>query len=120
MPKSTKRIRQVADMIQRYISQSLRQDIKDPRLVDVAITEVVVSSDLRIAKVYYSVIRESSIKEAGEALKHAGGHFRHIIATNLDLRYTPVLNFYYDETIAYAERIENLIKGIHERKNEED
>lgn len=120
MPKSTKRIRQIADMIQRYISQALRQDIKDPRLADVVITDVKVSPDLRIAKVYFSVIKESLLKDAQEALQHAAGHFRHIIATHIDLRYTPVLNFYYDETIAYAERVENLLKGINERKNEED
>jgi ribosome-binding factor A len=120
MPKSTKRIHQVADMIQRYLSQALRQEIKDPRLANVAITEVVVSPDLRNAKIYFSLINESALKETEEALRRAAGHFRHIVATNIDLRYTPVLNFYYDETIPYAERLERLMNNINENKNEEN
>jgi ribosome-binding factor A len=119
MPKSTKRIRQVADMIQRYLSQALRQEIKDPRLSNVVITDVAVSPDLRNAKVYFSIVNDSELTETQEVLNRAVGHFRHIIATHIDLRYTPVLHFYYDETAAYAEKLGRLLKDIDEKKNEE-
>lgn len=119
MPKSTKRSRQVADMIQRHLSVALRQHIQDPRLANVAITDVVLSPDLRVAKIYFTLVKDSELEEAQTALKNAAGHFRHIIATHIDLRYTPVLNFFYDETIAHAERLNRLIQQAEGKKPDE-
>lgn len=109
MPKISKRVRQVADMIQRYLSLELRQKIHDPRLADIVITEVKLSPDLRNAKIYFSLLKESELAEVQTALNNAVGHFRHIIATHIDLRYTPMLHFHHDETIAHAERLNRLI-----------
>lgn len=119
MPKSSKRTRQIADMIQRQLSLALRQEIKDPRLADVAITDVVLSADLRIAKIYFSLIKDSELAAVQNALKNATGHFRHIIATHIDLRYTPVLNFFYDETIAHAERLSRLLQQAEGKTTDE-
>jgi ribosome-binding factor A len=110
MPKPSKRTRQVADMIQRYLSTALRQEIKDPRLADVTITDVVLSPDLRMAKIYFTLIKASELSTAQTALQNASGHFRHIIAANMDLRFTPALTFYYDETIEHAERLDRLLR----------
>ena len=120
MPKSSKRTRQIADMIQRELSIALRQEIKDPRLADVVITEVVLSPDLRIAKIYFALVRDSELSAAQVALTNAAGHFRHIIATHIELRYTPVLKFYYDETITHAERLTRLIEQAEGKKTDAD
>lgn len=120
MPKSSKRTRQIADMIQRQLSLALRRDIKDPRLADVVITDVILSADLRVAKIYFSLIKDNELTVVQTALKNASGHFRHIIASNIDLRYTPVLNFYYDETIMHAERLSRLLQQADERKIHDD
>lgn len=119
MPKSSKRSRQVADMIQRQLSIALRQQIQDPRLADVVITDVVLSPDLRVAKIYFTLVKDSELATAQTALKNAAGHFRHIIATHTDLRYTPVLNFFYDETIVHAERLSRLLKQAEGKKTDE-
>lgn len=110
MPKSSKRTRQIADMIQRCLAITLRQEIKDPRLADVTITDVALTADLRIAKIYFTLVKDSDLPAAQAALRNAAGHFRHIIATSVDLRYTPALNFYYDETIAHAELLSRLLR----------
>jgi ribosome-binding factor A len=119
MPKSSKRTRQVADMIQRELSTALRREIKDPRLANVVITDVHLSPDLRIAKIYFSLIKDSELSVVEAALKKASGHFRHLIATTIDLRFTPNLAFYYDETIVYAERLSQLLKQAEESKTDE-
>jgi ribosome-binding factor A len=109
MPKSSKRTRQIADMIQRYLAVALRQEIKDPRLVNVTITDVTLTADLRMAKVYFTLVKDQDLTAAQAALHKAAGHFRHIIAVNLELRFTPSLTFYYDETILHAERLSRLL-----------
>lgn len=119
MPKSSKRPRQVADMIQRELALALRQEIKDPRLTDVSITDVVLSPDLRLAKVYFALVKDIELPAALAALTNAAGHFRHIIATHIKLRYTPVLKFYYDETITHAERLARLIQQAEGQKKDE-
>lgn len=117
--KSSKRTRQIADMIQREISLALRREIQDPRLMNVVITDVVLSGDLRIAKIYFSLIKDSELSLVQAALKKASGHFRHLIATRIDLRYTPTLAFYYDETIINAERLSRLLQAS-EKKSYDD
>lgn len=104
-------------MIQRYLSIALRQEIKDPRLADVTITDVVLTPDLRIAKVYFTLIKVSELSTVQRALENASGHFRHIIASNMDLRFTPTLTFYYDETIEHAERLDRLLRQAEDRNS---
>lgn len=105
-------------MIQRELSTALRQDIKDPRLANLVITDVAVSPDLRVAKVYFTLINADELAPAQLALRNAAGHFRHIIATHIDLRYAPTLNFYYDETAAKAEQLDQLIKQAEKKTHE--
>ncbi len=119
MPKSSKRNRQVADLIQRELSLALRQEIKDPRLADVTITDVIVSADLRHAKIYFTLIKDSELENVKTALSNAAGHFRHIIASRSQLRYTPSLIFFYDEMIAHAERLNHLLKEVDAEKKDE-
>ncbi len=54
------------------------------------------------------------------ALDNAAGHFRHIIATHIDLRYTPTLPFFYDETIAHAEQLNQLLLQAERKKTDDE
>lgn len=110
--KFSKRNRQVADLIQRELSLALRQEIKDPRLTDVTITEVRLSPDFRQAKIYFTVVDDKKLPSVLTALEHASGHFRHIIASRSELRYTPSLIFYYDEMIIHGEKMDRLLKDV--------
>lgn len=99
-------------MIQRELSMTLRQEIKDPRLANVAITDVVLSPDLSNAKIYFSLVKDSELESVKKALHNASSHFRHILATKMELRHTPTLVFYYDETILHAERLSRLLRDV--------
>ena len=107
-------------MVKREISKMLQQDIKDPRLAFVTITDVDVSKDLRYARVSFSVLgEEKKILDAQEALDHANGYIRKLVGDRVRLRYTPRFEFFYDQSIAYGARIEKTFEEIrHEREGE--
>ncbi len=112
MAKISKRMRQVADLIQRQLAVILKQQIQDPRLTNVVLTDVVVSPDLRHAKIYFSVLEEKERAPALSALHNASGHFRYLLAHSIELRYTPTLTFYYDEAMISAERLSALLNKV--------
>ncbi len=79
-------------------------------------TGVDITSDLRHAKVYVSVLGTESEKAATfEGLNSVAGHLRSQIGRTLQLRNTPQITFKVDESVAHAARIESLLEQI---KNE--
>jgi ribosome-binding factor A len=78
------------------------------------VTEVRMSPDLKIAKVYVSVFGDAERKKKTLALLEVEKHFvRAELGHNLRLKFTPSLVFYLDETLDNAMRIENLLHNIH-------
>ena len=112
-----RRVFQIAERIKEIVAQHL-QATADPRFSLVTITTVMVSPDLRNAKVYWVVSlptgcdREARIKEVGGALESAQGHFRSFLSKGLGIRFTPALRFYYDDTLDTAEHVEKLLARI--------
>lgn len=113
------RPRRVAELIKEEISQMLLQDeIKDPRIGFVTITDVEVSGDLRHAKVFVSVLDDGEAKEETIAgLKNAVGYVRRELGQRLHLRHTPEILFRYDDSIKRGTKI---FKILEELKEEED
>jgi ribosome-binding factor A len=102
----------VGGQIQKILAELLRKQISDPRLANVTITGVEVSADLRIAKVYYSALAAGvSAEEILEGFLHATGFIKRELAQQLRLRYMPELKFFFDESIDYGARIEQLLKA---------
>jgi len=98
-----KRTNQVSSILQRELVNVLRRSIADPRLVSLTISEVVVSPDMRHAKVYYTYLDDSlSQKEVAEAVNQAIPYFRSLLAKNTALRFMPKLHFHYDNSIAHG------------------
>ncbi len=117
MQKSTKRIRQVADSIQRDLALILQREISDPRLANLRITAVHVSPDLGTAKVYFTILDKEQLPEIKQSLSKAAGFLRHQLAESTVLRYTPQLRFVYDESILYGERLTSLINATITEEN---
>lgn len=108
------RIERVNSLIRQEISELLERQVKDPRLGNfIAVTEVVTSSDLKYAKVFVSSIgNEEEKQEVLSALTSASGFFRRELAKRLNLRNTPELNFYWDDSIERGEHISQLIDEV--------
>jgi len=105
----------VAQMVQELLGQLFARGMRDPRIGLVTITGVKMSPDLREARVYWTVHGDAEQrKQTAKGLEKARGFLRRGIATEIKLRVTPDLHFTYDEAIDRGERIEQLIRQVHD------
>jgi ribosome-binding factor A len=118
---STQRARRVAEQIQQEISSLLLKGLKDPRVGFVTVTHVDVVPDLHLARVYFSVIGDETVRKNTEkGLKSSVPYLRREIASRLQMRYVPDLLFVFDASLEYGQRIESLIDQIHGGKQADD
>ena len=112
----SRRSERVASGIQRVLGTALVQEIRDPLAAQANITHVNVSPDLRQARVYFALLsgEEPDPGAATDALTRAIPFLRRQLAEQLDLRFTPNIQFVYDEQLQGARRIQSLLKSLHE------
>ena len=109
------RMERVNQQMKREISLILQKDISDPRLMFVTITGVTVSPDLHVARVRFSTLGgDKQLLAVQESLDRASGFIRRLIGERIRLRLTPKIEFVYDDSIAYSDRIERTIQEIHD------
>ena len=107
----------VGGQVQRAISELLHKSIRDPRLKAATISEVQMSPDLKLAKIYYTLNGSASVrKNAQSGFNSASGFIKKALARELGLRYMPDLKFFYDESFDYGAKIDSLLKSL----NKED
>ncbi len=108
------RAQRIADRIREDLSELLLQDVSDPRLVGISITDVEVDRELTMANIYVSALEGSArSKEVLDGLAHAQNYLRHELAQRIDLRVFPHLRFHWDPTAERADKIERLIASLH-------
>ncbi len=117
-PESS-RPKRVAEAIKNELTLLLLRDVADPRLAGVAISRVVVTPDLKQAKVYYSLPAGLDPAPAGKGMNRAKGFFRSHLAHVLNMRYTPELLMYFDELNEEVRRIDELFRQIDEERRDE-
>jgi ribosome-binding factor A len=111
-----KRCDRIADLLQQEIADLLLRRVKDPRIDGVTITGVKVSGDLQHARLFYCVMGspEGEIREAAATgLDKAKGFMRQELGKRLHMRYVPQLQFIYDASFDYGDKIERLLKELH-------
>ncbi len=109
----------LAETIKKEVSDILRNNVKDPRVGFVTITDVEVSGDKRHAKVYFSVMGDQQDRKSTQrALSSASGFIRNELGQRLTLRYTPELEFYLDESLDEGIKIQQLLQKVHESDKE--
>lgn len=107
--RKTRRTSRVGESVREALVEVLRHDLKDARLNLLSITGVDVSPDLHYARVFVSGLNEEETKALVKELAEARGRVRHFLGQRIRLRYTPELDFRYDETPIRASRIESLL-----------
>jgi ribosome-binding factor A len=113
----SRRPQRVALQIQHEISLMISRDIKDRRIGFVTVTGVQMSTDLRYAKVFVSLMgSESEKKESLAALDHAAGWIRQELGQRIRMKFLPEINFLADTSQDYGERIDKLIDEIREHE----
>ncbi|WEV47191.1 30S ribosome-binding factor RbfA [Bifidobacterium sp. ESL0690] len=125
MAGTNPRAARIAALIQRVIASSMERTLHDKRLNGVTITDVRVTGDLQIARVYWTQLgqegkAEGERKRAEQALKQATGRLRSLVGAKAGLRLTPQLQFIYDEVPSEAHEIEDILVTAHKRDEELD
>ena len=93
----------LSDILIKYIDLS--------HLGFITFTNVDVAPDLRSAKVFYSVLSgKLSVSKIEIEMNKKQKAFKKYMSPQLTLRYTPDIQFYLDETLAYSDKIDSLLK----------
>lgn len=115
------RANRVGEQMKKELGEIISRKIKDPRIGFVTVTDVRVSGDLQIAKVYISVLGDEEKRENTlKGLAKAKGYIRSEIGQRIRLRKTPEILFEFDESVDYGNRIETLIHEINQENKQED
>ncbi|NUO83043.1 30S ribosome-binding factor RbfA [candidate division KSB1 bacterium] len=110
---SVKRATRVASLLREVLSEILATQLKDPSVGRVTISRVTVSDDIRHAKVFFSLLgNEGDREKALAGLRRAAGFIRAEMGKRVELRFAPSLEFVYDDTVDYADRINRLLKQV--------
>jgi len=119
MPKEYARSERVAQTITRQLAMILRNQVKDPRVSSLTITDVEVTKDLRQAKVFVTSMLEdeADIADTMAALDRANGFLRRALAAVIDMRHCPILLFSYDNSISEGVRMSALIDQALNKKD---
>jgi ribosome-binding factor A len=110
---SERRQQRVAEEIQRRASTFIREELKDPRLGFLTITDVDINSDLTHALIYVSVLgSEDEQRQTMEALRRAKGLIKRDIGDWLRIRTVPDIAFKLDHSLERGARILQIIKTL--------
>lgn len=123
MAGTNPRAAKIAALIQRVIASNMESHLHDKRLSSVTITEVRVTNDLQIAKVYWTQLghegkEQGERQRAAQALQQAHGRLRSLVGAKAGLRLTPQLQFVYDEVPSEAHEIEDILVAARKRDEE--
>jgi len=106
----------VGHLVQQKLAQLFARGLKDPRVGLVTITGVKMTPDLREARVYWTAHGTAEVrKQTARGIDAARGWLRKAVGATLGLRVVPELRFTYDEAIDRGDRIEQLLREVHEQ-----
>lgn len=115
--KKTRRTSRVGENVRDALVEVFRHDLKGVTLGLTSITGVDVSPDLHYARVYISGLKEEETKQVVRDLQNARGRVRGFLGKRIRLRYTPELDFKYDEAPERGGRIEHLLDELKKERS---
>ena len=104
-----RRKERICSAIRRTIAEAVLSKVSDPRIdpARTSITNVEIAEDLLVAKVFISVLGdEAAQRRTIEAMRHAAGYFQALVGRQVQLRYTPTLEFHAD--VQFKKTLETL------------
>jgi ribosome-binding factor A len=108
-PREFKRSERVAGQIRRDLARLIQQEIKDPKVGFISVSDVEVTRDLSHAKVFVTVFEPDKAAESLQALRKAGSFLRSRLGQALRLRHVPELHFVHDDSVEKGSQIDELI-----------
>jgi len=117
--RPVKRSTRVGELLREILAAILLERVRDPRLQEITITDVDMSPDLKLARVYYAVRQGADQEETIAALDKAMGFIKQEVAREHILRTMPEFHFLPDETLEKAARLEKLLESLDKGTDEE-
>lgn len=108
------RDRRTAKLLHRELSHLIQNELRDPRLASwISITRVELSSDLKMATAYFSILgkgqgekdEKREKKNCIAGLKSSIGYIKRRISQSLSLKYIPEIRFREDRSISEIDRL---------------
>ena len=97
----------------------VKEEIREPRVAGISITEVKVDREFSYADIYVSAVEGvARSKEVLAGLENASGYIRKVLSERIELRSFPKLRFHWDVTPERADRIEQLLAAIHSEEEQ--
>lgn len=120
-----KRSQKVAEALRaELMSMLLAGEVHDPAVQQATLSGVVLTDDLRLAKVYVRTLALEADDKTRTALlrglERARGYLRRELAQRLSLRYAPELRFYYDESVDRGRAMEALLREIETKPSDDE
>ncbi len=115
-----KRSQRLGILLREEIADILMKKVKDPRLGFITVTDVELSPDLKIARVFISVLKDEDKELALEILNAAKGLIRSEVSKRVRVKFIPVIEFKIDKSIAHGDRIDRLLSEIREKGHSEE
>ena len=110
----------VAGLLREVISDIVVLRIKDPRVRGITITRVLMSADLKSARVYFSSLGDGMTETHLEGLSSAQGFIRRELRRELYLKYIPELTFVYDTSFDHSLKINQILKELETPESYDD
>lgn len=109
------RTERVASLIKETVGVIVSREFSGSEFGFITVTEVRMSADLKIAKIYFSIFGPADKQASTMAmLEEQKQHIRGEVAHRVRLKFAPALQFYHDATMDEVDRINKLINKIHE------
>jgi ribosome-binding factor A len=115
-----KRSQRLGILFREEIADIIMKKVKDPRLGFVTVTDVELSEDLKLARVYISVLKDEDKETALEILNAAKGLVRSEVSKRVRVKFIPAIEFRIDASIARGDRIDQLLSEIREKGYSDD
>jgi len=100
----------VAVQLRKEIAVLVHAAVRDHALPSVSVSDVEVTKDLDLAKVFVTTLLSEESKLAVKALNEMAFEFRRELSRTLKMRRVPEIRFHYDDSVDNGERIEHLLR----------
>ncbi len=110
MPRDFNRSERVAGQLRRDLARLIQQEVKDPEVGFVSLSDVEVTRDLAHAKVFITVFDPEKAADSIKALRRASAFLRRRLGQELRLRHVPELHFLHDDSVEQGSHIDQLIE----------
>jgi ribosome-binding factor A len=113
------RLTRVNELLKREIANIMEREIALEADCLISVTKVKTSPDLRHARVYISIFGADADKKIKvmRSLKKSRSNIQHKMASTLEMKYTPVIEFFEDENMANADKVFSILSEL---ENDED